>query len=84
MLARVPAIIASSVLTRRTQFELRQAEARLHILDGLLIALKNLDAVIKLIRASKDAETARTRSDEPVLRSRSFRRRRSSISRCAG
>ena len=48
------------VLTRRTQFELRQAEARLHILEGLLIALKNLDAVIKLIRASKDAETARS------------------------
>src|ERR1700693_5857683 len=48
------------VLTRRAQYEKRQAEARLHILDGLLIALKNLDAVIKLIRASKDAETART------------------------
>jgi DNA gyrase subunit A len=48
------------VLTRRTQFELRQAEARLHILEGLLVALRNLDAVIKLIRASKDAETART------------------------
>ncbi len=47
------------VLTRRTQFELRQAEARLHVLDGLLIALQNLDAVIKLIRAAKDAETAR-------------------------
>ncbi|HUY26377.1 MAG TPA: DNA gyrase subunit A [Candidatus Binataceae bacterium] len=48
------------VLTRRTQFELREAEARLHILEGLLIALRNLDAVIKLIRSSKDAETART------------------------
>ena len=47
------------VMTRRTQFELRQAEARLHVLDGLLIALQNLDAVIKLIRAAKDAETAR-------------------------
>jgi DNA gyrase subunit A len=47
------------VMTRRTQFELRQAEARLHILDGLLVALQNLDAVIKLIRAAKDAETAR-------------------------
>jgi DNA gyrase subunit A len=47
------------VLTRRTQFELRQAEARLHVLEGLLIALQNLDAVIKLIRAAKDAETAR-------------------------
>src|SRR6266478_1526573 len=35
------------VLTRRTQFELRQAEARLHILEGLLVALRNLDAVIR-------------------------------------
>ncbi|MGC1341947.1 MAG: DNA gyrase subunit A [Candidatus Binataceae bacterium] len=48
------------VLTRRSQFELREAEARLHILDGLLIALNHLDAVIKLIRASKDAEAARS------------------------
>src|SRR5439155_1944469 len=47
------------VLTRRTQYELRQADARLHILEGLLIALRNLDAVIRLIRASQDAETAR-------------------------
>jgi DNA gyrase subunit A len=48
------------VLTRRTRFELREAEARLHVLEGLMIALKNLDAVIKLIRASKDAESARS------------------------
>ncbi len=48
------------VMTRRTQFELRQAEARLHILEGLLVALQNLDAVIRLIRAAKDAETARS------------------------
>jgi DNA gyrase subunit A len=47
------------VITRRTQFELRQANARLHILEGLLIALRNLDAVIRLIRAAQDAETAR-------------------------
>jgi DNA gyrase subunit A len=47
------------VVTRRTQFELRRAEARAHILAGLLIALDNLDAVIKLIRASKDPDTAR-------------------------
>jgi DNA gyrase subunit A len=47
------------VMTRRTQFELRQAEARLHVLEGLLVALQNLDAVIKLIRAARDAETAR-------------------------
>jgi DNA gyrase subunit A len=48
------------VLTRRTMFELRQAEARLHVLEGLLIALRNLDAVINLIRAAKDAESARS------------------------
>ncbi|MFZ0887130.1 MAG: DNA gyrase subunit A [Candidatus Binataceae bacterium] len=47
------------VLTRRSVFELRQAEARRHVLDGLLIALRNLDAVIKLIRAAKDADGAR-------------------------
>jgi DNA gyrase subunit A len=47
------------VVTRRTQYELRRAEARAHILEGLLIALDNLDAVIKLIRSSKDPETAR-------------------------
>jgi DNA gyrase subunit A len=47
------------VVTRRTQYELRRAEARAHILEGLLVALDNLDAVIKLIRASKDPDTAR-------------------------
>jgi DNA gyrase subunit A len=47
------------VVTRRTQFELRGAEARAHILEGLLIALDNLDAVIALIRGSKDPEAAR-------------------------
>jgi DNA gyrase subunit A len=47
------------VVTRRTQFELRRAEARAHILEGLLIALDNLDAVIKLIRGSKDPDDAR-------------------------
>ena len=48
------------VITRRTQYELRQAEARAHILEGLLVALDNLDAVIKLIRASKDPDAARS------------------------
>jgi DNA gyrase subunit A len=47
------------VVTRRTQYELRRAEARAHILEGLLIALDNLDAVIELIRASADTDTAR-------------------------
>ena len=47
------------IVTRATAFDLRKAEARLHILDGLAIALDNLDAVIELIRAAKDAATAR-------------------------
>jgi DNA gyrase subunit A len=47
------------VITRRTQYELRRAEARAHILVGLLIALDNLDAVIKLIRGSADPDSAR-------------------------
>ncbi|HKG36288.1 MAG TPA: DNA gyrase subunit A [Solirubrobacterales bacterium] len=47
------------VVTRRTQYELRRAESRAHILEGLLVALDNLDAAIRLIRASKDPETAR-------------------------
>jgi DNA gyrase subunit A len=47
------------VVTRRTKDELRKAERRAHILEGLLIALGNIDAVIKLIRGSKDPETAR-------------------------
>jgi len=47
------------VLLKRTQYDLTQAQKRLHILDGYLIALDNLDAVIALIRASQDAETAK-------------------------
>ncbi|MCW5878932.1 MAG: DNA gyrase subunit A [Anaerolineales bacterium] len=48
------------VITRRTQFELDKARARAHILEGLLKALANLDAVIKTIRESKDADTAKS------------------------
>ncbi len=48
------------VVTRRTEYELREAEKRAHILQGLLIALDNLDAVISLIRSAKDPETAKT------------------------
>jgi len=47
------------VIVRRTQYELREAEKRAHILEGLIIALDNLDAVIQLIRASKTPEEAR-------------------------
>jgi len=47
------------VITRRTQFELAKAEARLHILDGLKIALDNIDEVIKLIRKSQSPQVAK-------------------------
>jgi DNA gyrase subunit A len=47
------------VIVRRTKFELRKAEERLHILEGYLIALDALDEVIKLIRASKNPEDAK-------------------------
>ncbi|WP_304234872.1 DNA gyrase subunit A [Jiulongibacter sediminis] len=47
------------VITRRTEYELKEAEKRAHILEGLLIALDNLDEVIALIRASKDPDEAR-------------------------
>ncbi|QGQ93434.1 DNA gyrase subunit A [Paenibacillus psychroresistens] len=47
------------VIRRRTEFELRKAEARAHILEGLRIALDHLDRVIALIRASQNAEEAR-------------------------
>ena len=47
------------VVVRRTKFELTQAEKRAHILEGLLIALDNLDQVIQLIRKSKTPEEAR-------------------------
>ena len=47
------------VIVRRTKFDLMKAEERAHILEGLLIALDNLDAVIKLIRASATPEEAR-------------------------
>jgi len=49
------------VLVRRTQFDLNKAQARAHIVEGLLIALDHLDAIIKTIRESPDVETARDR-----------------------
>ncbi|NJC98765.1 MAG: DNA gyrase subunit A, partial [Anaerolineae bacterium] len=48
------------VIVRRTNFDLAKARARLHILDGYLIALANLDAVIKTIRESQDADVAKS------------------------
>ncbi|MCL4474074.1 MAG: DNA gyrase subunit A [Actinobacteria bacterium] len=58
-LLRVYVAHQREVIVRRTRFELDKAQKRAHILEGLLIALGNLDAVVKLIRASKDAEEAR-------------------------
>ncbi|MBL7060339.1 MAG: DNA gyrase subunit A [Actinobacteria bacterium] len=50
-----------SVVVKRTKYELKKAEERAHILEGLLIALDNLDEVIKTIKASKDVPTAKKR-----------------------
>jgi DNA gyrase subunit A len=47
------------IVKRRTEFDLAKAKARAHILEGLMIALKNIDAVIKLIKASKNKEVAK-------------------------
>src|SRR5215216_1279262 len=47
------------IIVRRTKFELRRAEARAHILEGLLIAMADLDRVIEIIRGSRDPDTAR-------------------------
>ena len=47
------------VVVRRTEYELRKAEARAHILEGLIIASDNIDEVIKIIRASSNADEAR-------------------------
>ena len=52
------------VITRRTQFELRKAEARKHIVDGLLLAIDNLDEVVSIIRSSKTRDEAKGRLQE--------------------
>ena len=49
------------VITRRTRFELKKAEARKHIIDGLLLAIDNLDDVVRMIRASKSRDEAKSR-----------------------
>ena len=49
------------VVVRRTQFELNKAEARAHILEGLIIASDNIDEVIEIVRGSKNADEARER-----------------------
>ncbi len=48
------------VVTRRTKFELNKAQARAHILEGLLKALDHIDEIVELIKASKDSSTAKT------------------------
>lgn len=48
------------VITRRTQFELEKAQARAHILEGLLIAVNNIDEVVKIIRAARTRDEAAT------------------------
>jgi len=50
-----------TVITRRTKFQLRKALDRAHILEGFLIALKNIDRVIKIIRGAKDTDEARAK-----------------------
>jgi DNA gyrase subunit A len=47
------------VIVRRSQFELDAAERRAHILEGYIIALDNIDEIIKVIKKSKDTPTAR-------------------------
>lgn len=49
----------TEVITRRTKFDLEKAKERAHILEGLMIALKNIDEIIKIIKKSKDREDAK-------------------------
>ena len=71
------------VVRRRTEFELRKAEARYHILEGLKIALDHLDAVITLIRGVEDRAGGARRPDDAASACRRFRRRRSSTCSCS-
>ena len=52
------------VITRRTRFELKKAQARKHIIDGLLLAIDNLDEVVRIIRASKTRDEAKGKLQE--------------------
>ncbi len=52
------------VVTRRIQFDLKKAEARAHILEGLLTAVRNIDEVVKIIRESRDKKSAATALQE--------------------
>ncbi len=52
------------VIVRRTRFELKKAKARLHVLEGLLIALENIDEIVKLIKSSESTPIAKTALQE--------------------
>jgi DNA gyrase subunit A len=52
------------IITRRSRFELEKAKARLHILEGLVIALENIDAIVKMVKAASNAEAARAALSE--------------------
>ena len=71
------------VVTRRTAYDLRKAEERLHILEGFRIALDNLDAVIALIRELRRPETRQRGPDERFRLERDCRPRRFSICACS-
>jgi DNA gyrase subunit A len=55
------------VVTRRTQYDLRKAEERAHILEGLVIALANIDEVVAIIKASRDINIAKDKLQERFL-----------------
>jgi DNA gyrase subunit A len=59
------------VVTRRTRYDLRKAEERAHILEGLIIALANIDEVVAIIKASRDVAAARLKLQEHFLLSES-------------
>ena len=68
------------VVTRRTQYDLNKAEERAHIVEGLLIALDNIDEVIQLIRASKTAREAKKKAYGEIFSV--LNHRQTPLSRC--
>ncbi len=72
------------VVTRRTAYRRRKREERLHLVDGLLIALLDIDRVVKLIRASEDAQAAKDGLMQQVQALRDPGRPTSWTPRCAG
>jgi DNA gyrase subunit A len=52
-------VFRQDIVVKRTEFDLRKAEARAHILEGLKIALDSIDKILETIKRSKDPETAR-------------------------